>query len=279
VDVKDIAFELTNREEAVEVNPEELDFYENRLDTLFRLQQKYYVKNVDDLLQKLEIIDQKLSQFENLETHIETLQKEYEILAEKISFLAQNLSAKRKEAAHQFEKEIEKKLSLLGMPDAIFKVEISSQPSFTATGNDMVAFLFSANKGLPLAPVEKTASGGELSRMMLAIKAIITATAFLPTVIFDEIDTGVSGGMASKVAEVMREVSLQRQLLTITHLPQIAAQANVHYLVYKDIENDKAVTKLKKIDGAERIAEIAKMMTGNKIGDAAFKAAEEMIKG
>jgi DNA repair protein RecN (Recombination protein N) len=278
VDTKEVAFELAAKEEAIEVNPEELERCENRLDTLFHLQQKHSVKNVDDLLQKLQQFDEKLSQFESLEAQIETLQKEYEILEEKTAFLAKNLSEKRKETAVLFEKEIEKKLALLGMPDAVFEVEISQQPSFTPTGTDTIQFLFSANKGMPKTSVEKTASGGELSRIMLSIKSIISAASFMPTVIFDEIDTGVSGSMASKVAEVMHDVSLQRQLLTITHLPQIAAKANTHYLVYKDVENEKAVTKIKKIEGAERIAEIAKMMTGNKTGEAAFKAAEELMR-
>ncbi|MCL1850137.1 MAG: DNA repair protein RecN [Bacteroidetes bacterium] len=278
VELKDIAFELSAKEESVEVKPEELEYLESRLDTLFRLQQKHYVKNVEDLLQKLQQIDEKLLQFVDLEEKIEKLQKEFEIFAEKTASLAKHLSEKRKESASLFEKEIEKKLALLGMPDASFKVEVGSQSSFTSTGTDAVQFLFSANKGMPLVQVEKTASGGELSRIMLAIKSIITAASFMPTVIFDEIDTGVSGAMASKVAEVMHDVSLQRQLLTITHLPQIAAQANTHYLVYKDIENEKAVTKLKKIEENERIMEIAKMMTGNKTGEAAFKAAEELLK-
>ena len=278
VEVKDIAFELTSKEESVEVNPEELECCENRVDTLFRLQQKHHVKNVEELLQKLQEIDEKLMQFDNLETHIETSQKEYALLSEKITVLAQNLSEKRKKSAVLFEKEIEKKLALLGMPDTTFKVEITNQPSFAATGSDTVQFLFSANKGIPLAPVEKTASGGELSRIMLAVKSVITAKSFMPTVIFDEIDTGVSGAMASRVAEVMQAVALQRQLITITHLPQIAAKANVHFLVYKEVENTKTVTKLKQIEGTERIAEIAKMMTGNKNSEAAFKAAEEMMR-
>jgi len=277
IDVKEVAFELTAKEETVAVCPEELEYCENRLDTLFRLQQKHYVKNVEDLLQKRQQIDEKLSQFENLETKIEVLQKEYEILTEKTTFFAKTLSAKRKEFALIFEKEMEKKLSLLGMSDASFKVEISELSFYTASGTDTIQFLFSANKGMPLAPVEKTASGGELSRIMLAIKSIITAASFMPTVIFDEIDTGVSGAMASKVAEIMHDVSLQRQLLTITHLPQIAAQANIHYLVYKDVENEKAVTKIKIIEGEERIAEIAKVMTGNKTGEAALRAAAELV--
>jgi len=277
VDLKEIAFELASKAETVEINPEELEYFENRLDTLFRLQQKHYVKNVEDLLQKLEQIDEKLSQFVNLESRVEQLQKEYEILAEKTACLAKALSEKRKEAALLFEKELEQKLALLGMPDSVFKVEISALSSFTLTGADAVQFLFSANKGMSLAQVEKTASGGELSRIMLAIKSIITATSFMPTVIFDEIDTGVSGAMASKVSEVMHAVSLQRQLLTITHLPQIAAQATTHYLVYKDVENEKAVTKLKKIEGRERIAEVAKMMTGSKTGEAAMQAAAELL--
>ena len=278
VDLKDIAFELAAKEETVEVSPEELEYCENRLDTLFRLQQKHYVKNVEELLQKLQQIDEKLSQFENLESRIDRLQKEYETLEEKTTFLSKALSEKRKAAAQLFEKELEQKLALLGMPDARFKVAISELSSFTLTGADAVQFLFSANKGMPPAQVEKTASGGELSRIMLAIKSIITAASFMPTVIFDEIDTGVSGAMASKVAEVMHAVSLQRQLLTITHLPQIAAQANTHYLVYKDIENEKTVTKLKKIEGEERIAEVAKMMTGNKTGEAALQAAAELLR-
>jgi len=278
VDIKDVAFELAAKEESVEVNIEELERCEKRLDTLFHLQQKHYVKNIDDLLQKLNQIDERLSQFENLETQIENLQKEYESLEEKIAILSKNLSEKRKESALLFKKEIEKKLVLLGMNDAEFEVEICPQPNYSSTGIDIIHFLFSANKGMPKATVEKIASGGELSRIMLAIKSIITAASFMPTVIFDEIDTGVSGAMASKVAEVMRDVSLQRQLLTITHLPQIAAQANIHYLVYKDVENEKTVTKMKRIEGTERVAEIAKMMTGNKTGEAAFRAAEELMR-
>ena len=278
VELKDIAFELTTKEESVEVNPEKLENCENRLDTLFRLQQKHYVKNVEDLLQKLKLIDEKLSQFVDLEEKIEVLQKEYELLSERIALLAKKLSEKRAHAALLFEKEIEKKLALLGMSDAAFQVDITQHNSFTLSGIDAVEFLFSANKGMPKTSLGKTASGGELSRIMLAIKSIITAASFMPTVIFDEIDTGVSGAMASKVAEVMYEVSLQRQLLTITHLPQIAAQGNTHYLVYKDVANEKAVTKIKKIEGQERLAEIAKMMTGNKTGDAALRAAAEMLK-
>jgi len=277
IDLKEVSFDLSAKEETVEVNPEELERCENRLDMLFRLQQKHHVKNVEELLQKQQQIDEKLSQFENLELRVESLQKEYEILLEQTTLLSENLSEKRKTAALLFEKELEKKLTLLGMPDAQFKVEISQLSSFLPTGTDAVSFLFSANKGMPLASVEKTASGGELSRIMLGIKSIISSVSFMPTVIFDEIDTGVSGTMASKVAEVMYDVSQQRQLLTITHLPQIAAKANIHYLVYKDVEKEKTVTKLKKIEKEERIAEIAKMMTGNKIGDAALKAAEELM--
>jgi DNA repair protein RecN (Recombination protein N) len=277
-EVKDVAFELAAKEEMVEINPEELMRCENRLDVLFRLQQKHYAKNVEELLQKWQQIEEKLTQYENLEIQIETLQKEHEILAEKTAFLAEKLSEKRKTSAFLFEKELEKKLSVLGMPDAIFKIEINTLPSYTPSGIDSVLFQFSANKGIPLGQVEKTASGGELSRIMLAVKSVISAASFMPTVIFDEIDTGVSGAMASKVAEVMHDVSLQRQLLTITHLPQIAAQATVHYLVYKKIESEKTVTKIKKIAGTERIAEIAKMMTGNKTGDAVLKAAEELLQ-
>jgi DNA repair protein RecN (Recombination protein N) len=279
VEVKDVAFELAAKEEAVEVNPEELERCENRLNTLFRLQQKHNVKNIEELLQKLREIDEKLTLFENLEAKIEAMQKKFEELAEKVTFLAKNLSEKRRKSAKLFEKELEIKLRLLGMPDATIKIEIKQHSLLTSTGNDVVQFLFSANKGIPLSPVEKTASGGELSRIMLSIKSIITSSSFMPTVIFDEIDSGVSGVMASKVAQVMHDVSLQRQLITITHLPQIAAQANIHLLVYKVIENEKTVTKLKKIEGTERISEIANMMTGNKNGEAAFKAAEELVSG
>jgi len=276
-EVKDIAFELANKEETVEINPSELERCENRLDTLFRLQQKHSAKNEEELLQKLVQIDAQLTQFENLETHIEQLQKEYEILTDKITTSAKNLSEKRKEAALLFEKEIENKLSVLGMPDTLLRVDISQSPAFTITGTDVVQFLFTANKGIPLAAVEKTASGGELSRIMLAVKSVISAASFMPTVIFDEIDTGVSGLMASKVAAVMHDVSLQRQLLAITHLPQIAARANVHFLVYKEVENNKTTTKIKEITENERISEIAKMMTGNQTGEAALKAAAELL--
>ncbi|MDR0206366.1 MAG: DNA repair protein RecN [Bacteroidales bacterium] len=276
-EVKDVAFELANKEETMEINPSELALCESRLDTLFRLQQKHSTKNERELLQKLVQIDEMLTNFENLETQIEVLQKEYEILLENLSTLAKNLSEKRKDAALIFEKEIEKKLSVLGMQDTVFKVEVSQHPTFTISGTDGVQFLFSANKGVPPTPVEKTASGGELSRIMLAVKSIISAASFMPTVIFDEIDTGVSGLMASKVAAVMHAVSLQRQLVAITHLPQIASCANVHLLVYKEVEDNKTSTKIKEIKEKERITEIAKMMTGNRAGEAALKAAKELL--
>jgi len=278
VDVKEIAFELASQEETIEVNPDELERLENRWDSLLRLQQKHHAGSENELLKKMQSIDDKLSQFENLETQIAALQKEYEILEEETTFLAKDLSEKRKKAALLFEKEIEKKLILLGIPNASFKAEIYQNASLAPTGIDSILFLFSANKGMPLTLVEKSASGGELSRIMIAVKSIISAASFMPTVIFDEIDTGVSGTMAGKVAEVLYTISLQRQLLVITHLPQIAARANIHYLVYKDSEGEKAVTRIQKIEGVERIEEIAKMMTGNKTSQAALKAAEELLK-
>ena len=189
---------------------------------------------------------------------------------------AQKLSASRQKSVSRFEKEMKGKLQLLGMEHGDFRINITQQDQVGNNGIDTVQFLFSANKGSELQEIEKTASGGEISRLMLALKSIISDNSLLPTVIFDEIDSGISGEVAGKVASLMQELSHKHQLIVITHLPQIAAKGKLHYFVYKNTSEDKTFTQIKSLNEDESIREIATMISGDHISEAALKTAKEL---
>ena len=207
---------------------------------------------------------------------LEQSKKQCEELRAKVLELAATISQSRKNCVSSLEQEMISRLKLLGMEYCDFKVELSSCSQPGTTGMDKVQFLFAANRGSELKEIEKTASGGEISRLMLALKSIINDNSLLPTVIFDEIDSGISGEVAGKVATLMQELSLKHQLIVITHLPQIAAKGKKHYFVYKDVTDDKTFTQIKCLNNEESIREIATMMSGNRISDAALKTATEL---
>jgi DNA repair protein RecN (Recombination protein N) len=276
-ELKDIAYDVAKIENDVEINPEELEQLQLRLDFIYFMQQKHHLNSVEELLHKKLEIEEKLSLYNDNEEAMVRLKQQMDAGYELAFAKASSLSSLRHAAEESLQNDIVATLHLLGMKDACFMVEIESGANLTATGLDKVSFLFSANKGVVPEEIEKVASGGELSRLMLAIKSIISESSLLPTVIFDEIDTGISGEVAAKVANLMKDISAKRQLLAITHLPQIASKGRLHYYVYKEVVQDKTYTNIRQIVDDERVEEIAKLMSAEKVTDSARKVASELL--
>ena len=278
IDLKDLSNELVSLNDKVEYDPELLEKKRQRLDLLNTLEQKHRVSSVEALLDKLKAVQDELAALSDDEQNLETLKAECERLQADASARAKELSQKRTAAVPSLQKKILQKVNQLGMPDAQFVIKITPADTLQKNGMDEVQYLFSANKGVDMAELEKVASGGEMSRLMLAVKSVISDRSVLPTVVFDEIDTGISGEMAGKVAKLMKEMSQARQLLVITHLPQITAKGTSHYQVFKEVIREKSRTQVRKLEQAGRIQEIAKMMSGDACGEAALQAAKELIE-
>ena len=278
IDLKDISGEVLSLNDKIDYDPELLESKRQRLDLLNTLEQKHHVTSVEALIAKMQSVEAELSAFTDDEQTIERLKKECEELKSDAEAQAKAISKKRISVIAAIQKEVLQKVHQLGMPDAQFVIKITPTDTLQKNGIDEVQYLFSANKGVDLAELEKVASGGEMSRLMLAVKSVISDRSVLPTVVFDEIDTGISGEIAGKVAKLMKEMAQSRQLLVITHLPQIAAKGTSHYQVFKQVIGEKSHTQVRALDAAERIMEIAKMMSGDNCGDAALQAAKELIE-
>ena len=278
IDLKDLANEVFSLNDKVDYDPELLESKRQRLDLLNSLQQKHHVSSVEALLEKKNSIEKELSDFTTDEQQIEHLKVSCERLYADAMARAKAISKNRTSVLQALEEEILQKVYQLGMPDAKFVIKLSPTYALQKNGIDSAQFLFSANKGVAMAELEKVVSGGEMSRLMLAVKSVISDRTVLPTVVFDEIDTGISGEMAGKVAKLMKEMSKTRQLLVITHLPQIAAKGTSHYQVFKQVIGEKSHTQIQMLDKSSRIKEIAKMMSGDVCGDAAQQAAKELIE-
>ena len=278
IDLKDISNEVISLNDKVDYDPELLEAKRQRLDFLNSLQLKHHVSSVEALLEKKDAIEKELSDFTSDEQTIEQLKASCERLKADAMARAKAISKKRSSVFHALQEEILQKVHQLGMPDAQFVIRLAQGDTMQKNGIDSVQYLFSANKGVEMAELEKVVSGGEMSRLMLAVKSVISDRSVLPTVIFDEIDTGLSGEMAGKVAKLMKDMSTTRQLLVITHLPQIASKGSSHYQVFKEVVGEKSYTKIQKLDKESRIKEIAKMMSGDACGDAAQQAAKELIE-
>lgn len=276
LELKDIARELSQKENRIEVNPQELERLNERLDLLLNLQHKHHVDSNEELISLLSASEEKLQSMSANDEELEQCHKQCEELMVQTLKAAQELSASRQKCISRFEKEMKGKLQLLGMEHGDFRINITRQEQISNNGIDTVQFLFSANRGSELQEIEKTASGGEISRLMLALKSIISDNSLLPTVIFDEIDSGISGEVAGKVASLMQELSHKHQLIVITHLPQIAAKGKLHYYVYKSINDDKTFTQIKSLKEDESIREIATMISGDHLSEAALKTAKEL---
>ena len=278
IDLKDISDEVLSLNDKIEYDPELLEKKRQRLDLLNSLEQKHHVSSVEALIEKRNAVQAELEALSDDEQNLETLKVDCERLRTAALTQAKGLSQKRAAAALLLQKEILQKVKLLGMPDAQFVINVTPCETLQKNGIDEVQYLFSANKGVETAELEKVASGGEMSRLMLAVKSVISDRSLLPTIVFDEIDTGISGEVAGKVARLMKEMSEARQLLVITHLPQIAAKGSSHYQVFKQVTGGKSRTQVRKLELSGRIQEIAKMMSGDACGDAALKAAKELIE-
>lgn len=278
IELKDISSEIEQVADGITMDEERLSIVNERLSLLYDLQKKHRVTTVKELLELKQEIENKLQESDLQEEHIEKMKVTIEKLFRDITKLAEQLRKNRLNAVKVVEKEVKEVLSRVGMPHAQLQVELNKLSEFKSTGQDEVAFMFSANKGQALQPIHKVASGGELSRVMLAIKSLVAKTSALPTIIFDEIDTGISGEVALRVGELMEELAENMQVISITHLPQIASQGNSHFKVYKEDKGNKTKSNIVLMNEEERVLEIAQMLSGANPEDTAIQHAKEMLK-
>lgn len=278
IELKDIAQEISSSVDHVEFDPNRLDAINTRLDKLYTLQQKFHVETVTELIATRDRIAEQLSHIDNGDEDIEEKEKEVAALLVKAEKQAALLTSIRQKSAKAIEKEMKGRLIPLGIPNVRFEIAFADKP-LSGNGADKVSFLFCANKSTQLQPVSQVASGGEIARVMLSLKAMISGAVKLPTIIFDEIDTGVSGKIAEKMADIMEEMGLQnRQVLSITHLPQIAAKGSHHYKVLKEETENGTISHMKELNNQERIEEIAQMLSGSDITQAALANAKELLR-
>jgi len=277
IEFQDVLDETFRESDKIVNDPERLEWVQNKLQAIYNLQKKHQVTSVDDLLIIQNQLDEKVVLVDELDTTIQKLEQEIAFQLEKVTNIANSISDQRKNVAPKLTAEMEVILTNLGMPDAQLVFDIHKANSFLATGNDLVTLQFSANIGMPLGTLKKVASGGEMSRIMLALKAVLANYSNLPTIIFDEIDTGVSGEIAIKMGEIMKTMSQRLQVFAITHLPQIAAKGNQHYKVFKFNQGETTISELKQLSENERITEIAEMLSGKTITDSAIVHAKALL--
>jgi len=278
IELQDIAKEIEIIEDSVSYDPGRMQLLNERLDLIYHLQQKHHVATVSELLGIKKTISGKLLAITSLDENINKLKRELSELFAKLTDQAKKISVSRLRIIPNIEKEIEQILSQLGMPEAQLKIFRKETERLTINGVDRIVFLFSANKGHEPRELAKVASGGELSRLMLSIKSLISQRNLLPTIIFDEIDMGVSGNIANKIGIILQKMSKQMQLVVITHLPQIAGKGDIHYRVYKQTLNNLTKSMIKKLSEEERVDEISKMLSGEKISEATTQAARELLE-
>ena len=278
IELKDIAQEISSQMEHVDFDPAELDAINNRLDKLYDLEKKYHVETVEELIAKRDELKIQLGRIENSDETLAELQQKLAAQLAQAQKAAEALTKLRTKAAKQIEKEMQGRLMPLSMPNVKFSIEMTQEP-LNVSGQDKVAFLFSANTSTPLQPISQVASGGEIARVMLSLKAMISGAVKLPTIIFDEIDTGVSGKTAEKMAEIMQEMGHhERQVISITHLPQIAALGSAHYKVEKEETAKGTISRMRKLSDDERVLEIAQMLSGSNVSEAAISNAKQLLK-
>ena len=277
IDLKDLRQEAESIFQDVEFDPGRQQIIENRLSVIYNLQQKHSVSTVRELLDILADIDLKLQNIDSLDERIEQTEKVFSEKKRVVYAEAETLSELRKLAVGSIEKSTEDKLKYLGIPNAKFKIQLTDKKELDATGKDTINILFTANKNTDLQPISEIASGGEISRLMLALKSLVADATALATIIFDEVDTGTSGEIADKMGIIMQQMSSKMQVVAITHLPQIAAKGNVHYHVYKEELTDATNTSIKKLTMPERIDEIARMLSGAETTVQALENARVML--
>lgn len=278
IDLNDLASETDVLKEDVEFNPERLEWVDDRLNTLYSLQQKHHVSTVEELIAIRDKYATQLQEIGSFEEQIAEMEQQVETSRRELLQQAAVLSGQRKVAAEAMAEQLVKMILPLGMPNTRFRVDVLPKEEPGPDGMDDIRFMFSANKQAPLQPVAQTASGGEISRLMLCIKAMIAGFTALPAIIFDEVDTGVSGDIADKMADIMQDLGSKMQVITITHLPQIAAKGRAHYFVYKEDTDDRTVTRIKPLAKDERVKEIARMLSGASLTQASMANARDLLK-
>lgn len=277
IEFDDIVSELNQIGESLTNDPEQLELTNQKLQTIYNLQKKHQVSTIDELLEVQEILDNKVISVDSLQHEIEKAENEIASNEKKLDVLALSIHKNRIKAIPVLTEKLISILDLLGMPNVRFKIEVSPSSTYHANGKDDLQFLFAANKGSDFGLLKKTASGGELSRIMLAVKSILAQYQKLPTIIFDEIDTGVSGEIAHKMGDIMKDMSKTMQVFAITHLPQIAAKGNSHFKVSKTTVGEQTISELRLLSKEERIVEIAQMLSGKDISDSALNHAKALL--
>ena len=277
IELNDISREITDIDENTEYSPERLEFVNERLGVIYQLQKKFNVNTVDGLIAMHKELAQKLSLVDNIDGQTNDLKKAVAALESQLRKQADAIGEGRRKAVPQLREEVQGLLESLGIKDSQFDVQFSTVKDFRPNGTDSVKFMFSANKNVPMGELSKTASGGELSRLMLSLKYILSRSSKLPTIIFDEIDTGISGDIAGKMGAMFRRMSEHMQVICITHLPQVAAKGNHHLKVYKHEEDGAVRSDIKPLTGNDRIHEIASMLSSEKVTDAALMNARELM--
>jgi DNA repair protein RecN (Recombination protein N) len=278
-EIKDINKEFEGLQENASLDPERLEEVNSRLNTIYRLQKKHSATTVEDLLKIQNDLEERIAAVDNNSAEIEQLKRDLEKQFRELLTAADQLHQTREKVLREFQNNVVVLLTKVGMPNASFKIEIKKLEPHQLNENGLteIKFLFSANKGFTPSEIKDVASGGELSRLMLCIKSLIADAGALPTLIFDEIDNGISGEVALKVGEIMKKLSRNHQLISITHLPQIARTGDMHLYIFKENKDDRTQTRIKELKGEERVIEIAKMLSGDKVSDASLANARELI--
>ncbi len=277
IELDDVSSELQRLQEGVEANPDQLEQVNNKLQLLYNLLKKHNVSDIAELIVIKNDLADKVFETANLDDKIISKTKEIQELQAVLEAQAVVLSKKRNSVIPQLKKKLESDLGLLGMPSASFEIKLNTAEEFTATGKDELSFLFTANRGGSYGELKKVASGGELSRIMLVIKAILAKYEKLPTIMFDEIDTGVSGEISNRMADIMKDMSVDLQVFSITHLPQVASKGNHHFKVFKTEGKERTMTNLKQLTDDERVVELAHMLSGKDLSDSALAHAKELL--
>ena len=277
IDLNDLASEMEGLIEDVEFNPDRLTWVNERLDTLYALQQKHRVSSVEELIVLRDQFRAQLADIDSFDEQIAALEKQVQNSYKELLQQASVLSEQRKIASVAFAQQLVEMVAPLGMPHTRFQVDVVPRKEPESDGMDEIRFMFSANKSMAIQPVAQTASGGEISRLMLCIKAMIAGFTALPTIIFDEVDTGVSGDIADKMGHIMQDLGSKMQVFAITHLPQIAAQGKAHYFVYKEDVQDRTVTRIRPLDKEERVREVARMLSGSALTEASLANAKDLL--
>lgn len=277
IELKDIAYDLDRMEGDTQFDEEQMQTLQERLDLLNHLMMKHRISDFDELIRFKNDLAEKVNAYENIDQEIAKAEKALKASEKELKQLADKLHTLRQEASVDFENRVTDLVRQLAMPHAVFKISVESSATYNANGTDEIRFLFSANKGVEVNDIDRVASGGELSRLMLSIKSVVSQYNYIPTLIFDEIDTGVSGEVAAKIGSIMQQMGQTLQLIAITHLPQVASKAAHHFFIFKDNNGEKTKSNIKTLQAEERVTEIAKMLSNDKITPEAIKAAEVLL--